>query len=99
MSNDRIDEKAANARLPKPEVHILVNGETVVKPGMKTYFVDTTLQDKNKAGQYKGSDGEVVGGVVCTCNKVCTCNSQRTTTRCSCNSHRTSGGCSCYPVH
>lgn len=107
-SNDRIDDKAANAKLPKPEVKIIVDGQTVYKPGMKTYFVG----DDGPQGELgiRGSEGNVVGGTVCSCNAVCTCEAvcscESYSASCSCESYYSGGGgcscnqvCTCVPVH
>ncbi len=96
-NNDRITDKDALVRLPKPQIVILKEGESLYKPGMKTYLAgETSKDDKNDQG-IKDSKGQVVAGTICTCNTVCTCNTQRT---CNCNSYRASyGGCSCNPVH
>ncbi len=89
-ANDRIQEQAAQAKLPKPEVKIIVNGQSVYKPGMKTYFAGAEGEDTamHPDGGIRGSEGRVVGGQVCVCNAVCTCDSQTST--CPCNSQ-----CSC----
>jgi len=83
-SNDRIDEQAANAKLPKPEVKIIVDGQNVYKPGMKTFFVgdDGNNVTIDQDTGIRGSGGQVVGGTVCTCNAVCTCEAV-----CSCESY------------
>lgn len=101
MSNDRVQSGDASARLPKPEVKIIVDGKEVVKPGMRTFFAE----DESGNGAIHSGDKTYSGGVitytVCTCNtvSVCSCNSY-VQPSCSCNSY-TSGGsyCSCVPVH
>jgi hypothetical protein len=87
-NNDRIDDQAANAKLPKPEVMIIVNGQSVYKPGMKTFFIDN---DGDPAADIRGSEGKVVGGTVCVCDAVCTCEAV-----CSCESYGTV--CTCDAV-
>ena len=105
--NDRIDQQAANAKLPKPEVKIIVDGQNVYKPGMKTYFVSEDSSGEDPG--IRGSGGQVVGGTVCTCNAVCTCEavcSCESYSTCSCESYYSGGGscscnqvCTCVPVH
>ena len=95
--SDRIEETDAGSALPKPEVYIIKDGSAVIRPGMKTYFIDTSLSSGDEWKRNKDSDGTILTGTVCTCDIVCTCNSQRSS--CSCNSNRSSGNCSCYPVH
>ena len=111
MPDDRLQSEEAEKKLPKPEVYIVKNGETVFKPGMKTWFVETRKkQKKNGSGKVYGQTGTVVGGTACTCDKVCTCNKVKTKKTCSCQStcscQKTGGTycscnkvCSCVPVH
>ncbi len=98
MPDDRISSADAESKLPQPEVHIVRNGEAVFKPGMKTWFVEAREDGSSEtAGVVHGQSGVVVGGTVCTCNLICTCNTQRHT--CTCQS--TGGGrqvCTCIPV-
>lgn len=107
--NDRVKEEAANFKIPKPEVEIIVNGESVYKPGMKSYFVERDgVAALNDATKVKGSDGTVVGGTICTCNLVIV--DEATGERSTCSSHGISsgkkssggggggGGCSCNKV-
>ena len=74
--DDRIKSEDAELKLPKPEVSIVRNGETVYKPGMKTWFVDTADEEAKEIGavfgEVNGSRQVVTGGTVCTCNTVCT---------------------------
>lgn len=78
--NDRALHEGDNAALPKPQIEIIVDGNSVFKPGMKTYFVDDY---KNGEGEYVGKvmgvycscDTVVSTHVVCTCEAVCTCES------------------------
>lgn len=100
MSNDRIQQGEGNAKLPKPEVKIIVNGREVVKPGMRTFFADTNEGDGMVYSGDKTSSN-VVAYTVCTCNTVpvCSCNSY-VKPSCSCNSQSHSYSvCSCVPVH
>ena len=96
-NDDRFKDRDADVRLPKPLIKILKDGESVYKPGMKTYLAGETTKDGKKDQGIKDSKGLVVAGTICTCNTVCTCNTQRAS--CSCNSYHSSGGCSCNPVH
>ena len=115
MPDDRIKSPDAEQKLPKPEVYVIRDGETVFKPGMKTWFAEED-DGSGIVGSVRGGNGEIVGGTVCTCNKVCTCNTVCTCeshTTCSCQSYTTcscqkvSSGtscscnrvCSCVPVH
>ena len=94
-SNDRFRDEDADVRLPKPQVVIIRDGESVYKPGMKTYLAGVS-EEETEDGEgsdegIKGSRGRTVGGVVCTCNSVCTCNTQST---CTCNTQTV---CTCNP--
>ena len=74
MPDDRLTSADAEKKLPKPEVYIVRNGEAVFKPGMKTWFVETKeSKETDGSGVVHGQTGVVVGGTVCTCNKVCSC--------------------------
>lgn len=102
MSNDRIQSGETDARLPKPQVKIIVDGNEIIKPGMHTFFVES---DEKAAIQAGGQTGGVITYTVCTCNTVpvctcdkvpsCSCNSY-VKPGCSCNSY--SYGCSCNKV-
>ena len=110
MPDDRLQSEEAEKKLPKPEVYIVRNGEAVFKPGMKTWFVETrkSKNNNNGSGKVYGETGTVVGGTVCTCDKVCTCNTMKntcpcqktcscqvtSTRRCTCNTV-----CTCNKVH
>lgn len=100
MSNDRLDpELLEGTKLPKPEVEIIVAGEKVLKPGMKTFFVrldeESGVENKVKT---EVVTGKTVFGTVCTCDMVCTCEavcscvgyvacSCQSYVACSCESH------------
>ena len=100
MSNDRLDpELLEGTKLPKPEVEIIVAGEKVLKPGMKTFFVrldeESGVDNKVKT---EVVTGKTVFGTVCTCDMVCTCEavcscvgyvscSCQSYVACSCESH------------
>ncbi len=88
--NDRVEQPSKSLKIPKPEVEIIVNGESVYKPGMKSYVISPA--DKgNSTKQVMGSKGYVVGGTVCTCDTVSTSTSKPPssggggTGRCTCN--------------
>ena len=97
-NNDRLEAQDADASLPRPRIMILKDGESLYKPGMKTYLAGETSKDGKKDQGIKDSKGKVIGGTFCTCNTVCTCNTQKVRS-CSCNSQRSRGVCSCNPVH
>ena len=100
MSNDRLDpELLEGTKLPKPEVEIIVAGEKILKPGMKTFFVrldeESGVENKVKT---EVVTGKTVYGTVCTCDMVCTCEnvcpcvgyvacSCESYVACSCESH------------
>ena len=98
MSNDakdyddrKLTTKSEDA-LPKPQIEIIVDGNSVFKPGMKTYFVDGYDAEKGESsgkvmGEYCTCDTVVSTHVVCTCESVCTCEAV-----CSCNGYQS---CSC----
>ena len=93
MSNDRLDpELLEGTKLPKPEVEIIVAGEKVLKPGMKTFFVrldeESGVENKVKT---EVVTGKTVYGTVCTCDMVCTCENVCPCVgyvACSCESHK-----------
>lgn len=89
--NDRIAYENETV-LPKPQLEIIVSGDSVFKPGMKAYFIedysegDTDYQAK-VMGSYCTCDTVAVGSTqVCTCNSVCTCEAV-----CTCESN-----CTCH---
>lgn len=81
--NDRDDDGPSDGVLPKPHIEIILDGNSIYKPGMKTFFV----QEGDDKTALVSSDG-VVGGEFCTCDVVYT-----STSSCACNSH-----CSCEDV-
>ena len=90
--NDRALNEASDDALPKPQIEIIVDGNSVFKPGMRTYFVgdydaEGTEYNGQVVGTYCSCDTVAVTHVVCTCEHVCTCESV-----CSCLSYTT---CSC----
>ena len=102
MSNDRLDpELLEGTKLPKPEVEIIVAGEKVLKPGMKTFFVrlDEESGAENKV-KTEVVTGKTVFGTVCTCDMVCTCENVCPCVGyvdCSCESYVVCG-CESYKV-
>ena len=107
MPDSSYDDRQTNADdawvLPKPQIEVIVDGNSVFKPGMKTYFVGDYDSSSGKfdaavAGTYCSCDTVTTTRIICTCEHVCTCESV-----CTCVSY-TSGGtggryCSCVPVH
>jgi hypothetical protein len=104
--NDRTPEPPEDA-LPKPHIEIIVDGNKVYKPGMKTYFVEDSGEDASISSSL--ASGAVYTEQVCSCDTVvvhsyaplrdsgeingvaCTCNSQ-----CSCEAFCTcNSDCSC----
>lgn len=98
MFNDRPEnEKVVASSLPKPEISIVVDGNRVFKPGMKTVFIDDDQQATVQGSLPAKSTGTgVITGSYCSCNtvQVCTCN-----TVCTCQAVSTYSGitCSCNP--
>lgn len=93
--NDRALTEGSDTSLPKPQIEIIVDGNSVFKPGMKTFFVDDYDEKKEEytthvMGEYCSCDTVTTTYTVCTCEHVCTCNSV-----CSCESHTE---CSCDSV-
>ena len=46
--NDRVLGEGSDSSLPKPQIEIIVDGNSVFKPGMKSYFVDSYNEDTGK---------------------------------------------------
>ena len=101
--NDRdVDgAKASDAVLPKPQIELIVDGNSIFKPGMKTFFV----QDGDGQEAVVSSEG-VVGGEICTCDvvyttvpsggEVCVCDSFCTCENvCNCDGH---ASCASYEI-
>jgi len=96
MTDKRYDDRAlteANDKaLPKPQIQIIVDGKSIFKPGMKTYFVEDGAASTDGA-----TDGKIVG-TYCSCDTVvsthliCTCESVST---CSCVGYSSVSPCSC----
>lgn len=89
MINDRIKSGDADKKIPKPEISIIKNGDSIYKPGMKTYFVETKEgKESDSSGVLQTGKMKTITETVCICDRVCTCNPQ-----CSCQ-----GNCSCNKV-
>ena len=83
--NDRALSEGADDALPKPQIQIIVDGNSVFKPSMKTYFVDEYDEGANTyetqiMGTYCSCDTVVSTHTVCTCLAVCTCDADATPT-------------------
>ena len=91
--DDRALSEASETALPKPQIQIIVDGKSIFKPGMKTYFVEDGAASSDEA-----ADGKIVG-TYCSCDTVvsthliCACESVST---CSCVGHATTVVC---PAH
>ena len=99
--NDRALTKESDEALPKPQIEIIVDGNSVFKPSMKTYFVDEYDKSKKEyesqvMGTYCSCDMVTSTHTVCTCNTVatpvgttCTCDAVATPapvqTTCTCD--------------
>ena len=105
--DDRALSEPTKGALPKPQIEIIVDGKSVFKPGMKTYFVDDYETEEEKietvvVGTYCSCDTVISSHLVCTCERVnvCTCQSHKIT--CPCQSNRIGGGthtiCTCQSV-
>ncbi|MBQ3267663.1 MAG: hypothetical protein IJI16_05210 [Atopobiaceae bacterium] len=98
--NDRALTEADDATLPKPQIEIIVDGESVFKPGMKTYFIDGYSEETGQfsssvMGAYCSCDTVSASYMVCTCEHVCTCESVCSCvgySTCACVGNVTSGG-------
>ena len=70
MYNDRTGSGPDPNALPKPQVSIIVDGNQIFKPGMKTVFIEAG------GGQEAGSAVDrtgIITGSYCSCDTVCTC--------------------------
>ena len=47
--DDRVLASEDETALPKPQIQIIVDGKSVFKPGMKTYFVDDNADSPGSA--------------------------------------------------
>ena len=103
--NDRVVAEATDAsaagsastKMPKPEISIMVDGNKIFKPGMKSVFIEddeSVIIGDAREGTVRGSYCSCNAVSVCTCNAVCTCESVCTCEAvCSCVGH-----CSCDQV-
>jgi len=97
IKNDRILTEEDEAVLPKPQVKIIVDGNSIYKPGMKTVFAENLTRIRGISATCP-TDSEAL----CTCDTViqgnsyptigviCTCEAH---VDCSCDSH-----CTCQNV-
>ena len=92
--NDRALSEPADDALPKPQIEIIVDGNSVFKPSMKTYFVDEYDEDAERyetqvMGTYCSCDMVTSTRTVCACLSVCTCDAVAkpapTNTVCTCD--------------
>ena len=104
--DDRALTEGSDDVLPKPQIEIIVDGNSVFKPSMKSYFVDEYDEDDGHytaqvMGEYCSCDTVLTTYAVCTCEHVCTCDTVATPatpteTTCSCDSVCTCEAvCSC----
>ena len=107
--DDRALTKQDDTAVPKPQIAIVVDGKSIFKPSMKTYFVDDINSSNDEAqgkvvGTYCSCDTVVSTHLICTCESVSTCSCVKhtpTTNPCSCVSYKAGGGtgvCSCQSV-
>ena len=106
--DDRVLASEDETALPKPQIQIIVDGKSVFKPGMKTYFVDDNADSSGSAGTgkivgtYCSCDTVVSTHLVCTCESVSTCSCVgHNAGTCSCVAYKPGGGgggCSCQSV-
>lgn len=71
MKNDRFDHQQAQPEAqPKPLIEIIADGNKILKPSMKTFFVRID-EEGTRTGEVH-SGGTVCAGV-CSCDTVCGC--------------------------
>jgi hypothetical protein len=83
----------------EPRIFVIVDGKKFPRPGLETFFASPETDQTGGKPRQDGCSCHPVGGVICTCMKVCRCVGH---TSCSCVSHRSGGGgygCRCAPVH
>jgi hypothetical protein len=100
--NDRDPGGRNDSALPKPQIEIIVDGNSIYKPGMKAFFIEGEASEAIISSQVEGMiTGEfctcdvvyttVPGSTtVCTCDEVCTCENV-----CSCDGYVS---CTCESV-
>ena len=71
--DDRSADTPDDAALPKPQIEIIVDGNSVFKPSMKTYFVD----------EYDADAGEFSGHVTGVMGEYCSCDTVAVPIRCA----------------
>jgi len=86
-----------------------VAGTQFRKPDLDVHFAETLVTDGGAGTGTGGCATQQAAGVVCSCNKVCTCNPQACGCvghSCSCDGQGGGGGwcscnqvCTCVPVH
>jgi hypothetical protein len=112
--NDREPQKEDDTLLPKPQIEIIVDGNGIYKPGMKTFFIEAGEVDEDGEAVISSQSTEVISGEFCTCDVVyttvpsssteCTCDPFCTCeNNCSCVSYtapssNSSSSCSCQSV-
>jgi len=87
-------------KIPQPEISIIVDGNKVTKPGMKSVFIEdddsVTVRSEDVVRIGYCSCNSVS---VCTCNTVCTCETVIIREVCTCESVCSCvGDCSCNQV-
>ena len=84
--NDAQGEKESK-KIPQPEISIIVGGDKITKPGMKSVFIEddnsVTVRSEDTVRSGYCSCNSVS---VCTCNTVCTCESVIVQEVCTCES-------------
>ena len=99
--NDRsAGEGGGGTSLPKPQIEIIVDGNSIYKPGMKTFFVEgegteaVIVSEDVVTGEFCTCDvvytTQPGSTTTCACDEVCTCESV-----CSCDGYSI---CSCESV-
>ncbi|MDR3308047.1 MAG: hypothetical protein LBS58_04025 [Coriobacteriales bacterium] len=78
--NDREPSGENPSALPKPQIEIIVDGSSIYKPGMKSFFIN---EDDETATISSLGEG-VITGEFCTCDVVYT-TLPGSTTVCSCD--------------
>ena len=101
MGETSSQEEKEASKIPQPEISIIVDGNTITKPGMKSVFIedDETVvirsEDRIQRSSYCSCDSVEI----CTCNTVCTCESVLVREICTCENVNTCpGNCICNPV-
>lgn len=111
MADKKYDDRALTeddeTALPKPQIEIIVDGKSIFKPGMKTYFIEDEASSSKKAdearivGTYCSCDTVVSTHLICTCESVSTgCSCLKYSPVTGCPTNKTGGGtiCTCQSV-